>query len=159
MAEVENAPETPQEPAGSLVEATEVESVPETGSTPDAGTESVSEPSLDDLRSKVEQAATALRISEDLRQQLNSQLDDAEVRIKAAEVALERERVGRRHGLPDELMGFLRGESAEALEAEAKTLAKYATSGSVGLGTGGLDPTDYDDGGAVGRILRAQREF
>ncbi|MFG2684454.1 hypothetical protein [Streptomyces sp. NPDC048392] len=115
MAEVENTPETPQEPAGSLIEATEVESVPEAGSIPPAGTESVSEPSLDDLRAEVEQAAMALRTSEDLRQQLNSQLDDAEERVKAAEVALERERVGRRHGLPDELMEFLRGDSSEAL--------------------------------------------
>ncbi|MFC8708334.1 hypothetical protein ACFUCQ_00115 [Streptomyces sp. NPDC057197] len=159
MAEVENTPETPQEPAGSLVEAPEVEPVPEIGSTPQTGTESVSGPSLDDLRAEVEQSATALRTSEDLRQQLNSQLDDAEARVKAAELALERVQVAHKHGLPAELVGFLHGESAEALEAEAKTLAKYATSGNLGFGVGGLDPTDNDDGGAVGRILRAQREF
>ncbi|MFG2875086.1 hypothetical protein ACGFYU_08745 [Streptomyces sp. NPDC048337] len=156
MAEVENAPETPQEPATSLIEALEVESAPEVDSTPQAGTEG---PSLDELRANLESASTSLRTSEDLRQQLNSQLDDAETRVKAAEVALERERVGRRHGLPDELMGFLRGESAEELEAEAKILAKYAAVGRSGLGIGGLDPTDSSDGGAVGRILRAQREF
>ncbi len=156
MAEVENAPETPQEPATSLIEAPEVESASEVDSTPQAGTEG---PSLDGLQAELQQASTALRTSEDLRQNLNSQLDDAEARVKAAEVALERERVGRRHGLPDELMGFLRGESAEEVEAEAQTLAKYAAVGRSGLGIGGLDPTDSSDGGAVGRILRAQREF
>ncbi|MEV0119962.1 hypothetical protein AB0I16_00185 [Streptomyces sp. NPDC050703] len=158
MAEVENTPETPQEPAGSLVEAPEVESVPEAGSIPPAGTESVSEPSLDDLRAEVEQAATALRTSEDLRQQLNSQLDDAEERVKAAEVALERERVGRRHGLPDELMEFLRGDSAEALEAQAKKLAKYAAAGRSTLGYGGLEPFESHSNG-IEKILRNAREF
>ncbi|MFI1933839.1 hypothetical protein [Streptomyces sp. NPDC020330] len=158
MAEVENTPETPQEPAGSLIEAPEVEPVPEIGSTPQAGTESVSEPSLDDLRAEVEQSATALRTSEDLRQQLNSQLDDAEARIKAAEVALERERIGRRHGLPDELMEFLRGESAEALEAEAKTLSKYATADRSALGWGGLEPYARSSG-SIEKILRSAREF
>lgn len=160
MAEVENAPETPQEPAVSPGEVSEVELGPPAGRTSQNGAETVSEgPSLDDLKAELQQASTALRTSEDLRQNLNAQLDDAEARVKAAEVALERERVGRRHGLPDELMGFLRGESAEELEAEAKTLAKYAAVGRSGFGTGGLDPTDSSDGGAVGRILRAQREF
>ncbi|MFJ3632002.1 hypothetical protein [Streptomyces sp. NPDC090112] len=159
MAEVESTPETPQEPAASLIGAPEVESVPEVDSTPQAGTESVSEPSLDDLRAEVEQSATALRTSEDLRQQLNSQLDDAEARVKAAELALERVQVAHKHGLPAELVGFLRGESAEALEAEAATLAKHMGAGRSSLGTGGLDPNDSVSVGVVGRILRAQREF
>ncbi len=156
MAEVENMPETPQESAVSPSEGAEVGSVIEAGSAPDTGAEG---PSIDELRAELEQAATALRTSEDLRQQLNEQLDEAEARVKAAEVALERERFGRRHGLPDELMGFLRGESAEELEAEAKTLAKYAARSGSGLGTGGLDPTDSASIGSIERILRKSREF
>ncbi|QWQ42291.1 hypothetical protein KME66_15690 [Streptomyces sp. YPW6] len=159
MAEVENAPETPQEPAASPVGVSEAEFDPAAGSASQNGAEAISEgPSLDDLQAELQQAATALRTSEDLRQNLHSQLDDAEARVKAAEVALERERVGRRHGLPDELMGFLRGESAEELEAEAKTLAKYAAVGRSGLGTGGLDPTEPRSGG-IEKILRSAREF
>ncbi|MBT2400268.1 hypothetical protein [Streptomyces sp. ISL-100] len=156
MAEVENTPETPRESAGSPVEAPEVESVPEIDSTPPTGTEG---PSLDDLRAEVEQASSALRTSEDLRQQLNTQLDDAEARVKAAEVALERERAARRHGLPDELMPFLRGETAEELATEAATLAKYADARTSGLGMGGLDPNDSNSGGIVGRIIRKSREL
>ncbi|MFD4172512.1 hypothetical protein [Streptomyces anulatus] len=156
MADIENTPETPQEPALSPLEAPEVESIPEIGSIPETGTGG---PSLDDLRAQVEQASASLRTSEDLRQQLNSQLDDSEARVQAAEIALQRERVGRKHGLPDELMGFLRGETADALEAEAATLAKFAVSNYGYLGTGGLDPTDEDSDGVVGRILRKSREF
>ncbi|MFE5556233.1 hypothetical protein [Streptomyces sp. NPDC056544] len=156
MAEIENAPETPQEPAVSPHETSEVESVPEIGSAPEAGTEG---PSLDILRADLEQASTALRTSEDLRQHLNTQLDDAEARVKTAEAALERERAARRHGLPDELMQFLRGESAEELAAEAATLAKYASARGSGLGEGGLDPSDIGNGGVVARIIRKSREL
>lgn len=118
MAEDENTPETPQGPAVSLVEAPEGESVADIGSAPEAGTEG---PSLDDLQ---------------------AQLDDAEARVKAVEVTLERERAARRHGLADELVPFLRGESAEELATEAATLAKHATNGTgTGLGAGGLDPS------------------
>ncbi|MEI5036075.1 hypothetical protein RB201_35875 [Streptomyces sp. S1A(2023)] len=159
MADIENTPETPQEPAVSLIEAPEVEPAPEIGSTPEAGTESVPELSLDDLRAEVEQLSTALRTSEDLRQQFHSQVDDAEARVKAAEMALERERVARRYGLSDELVPFLRGESAEALETEAKTLSKHLSAGHSGLGTGGLDPNDSHSGGVVERLMRRAREF
>ncbi|MFJ8754703.1 hypothetical protein ACIREO_36135 [Streptomyces sp. NPDC102441] len=155
MADIENTPETPQEPAVSLIEAPEVESVPEIGSTPETGTE----PSLDGLRAELEMTANALRTSEDLRQQFHAQVDDAESRVKAAEMALERERVARRHGLSDELVPFLRGVSAEELEAEAQTLSKHLSAGSSGFGVGGLDPTDTNSGGVVSRIVRAQREF
>ncbi|MEU6286009.1 hypothetical protein [Streptomyces sp. NPDC046988] len=86
-------------------------------------------------------------------------MDDAETRVKAAEVALERVQVANKHGLPAELVGFLRGETAEALEAEAATLAKHMSAGGFGLGIGGLDPTDSGPTGVIGRILRAQREF
>ncbi|WP_231156506.1 hypothetical protein [Streptomyces sp. CNZ748] len=144
MAEVENTPETPQEPAVSPSEGAEVESVPEVDSTPQAGPEDVSA-ELEAARAEAETMRTAL--------------DAAKARAKAAELALERERVGRRHGLPDELVPFLRGETAEALEAEAKTLAKYAAGTRSGLGTGGLDPNDTQTGGSISRILRKSREF
>uniref|UniRef100_A0AAU2VSQ4 Uncharacterized protein n=1 Tax=Streptomyces sp. NBC_00008 TaxID=2903610 RepID=A0AAU2VSQ4_9ACTN len=140
MADIENTPETPQEPAVSPFESAEVEPVPEIGSAPETGSEG---PSLDDLRAELEQTATALRTSEDLRQQFHSQLDDAEARVNAAEMALERERAARAHGLPDELMPFLNGADSEALAAQAATLAKHMTASrdGGGLGTGGLDPT------------------
>lgn len=156
MADIENNTETPQEPAVSPLESAEVEPVPEIGSAPEAGSEG---PSLDGLRAELEQTANALRTSEDLREQFHSQLDDAEARVKAAEMALERERVARRYGLHDELVSFMRGESAEELEAEAKTLSKHLSAGYSGLGVGGLDPPESHSGGVVDRILRAQREF
>ncbi|MFD9473362.1 hypothetical protein [Streptomyces goshikiensis] len=156
MAEIENAPEAPQEPAGSPNEAPEVGSVPEIGSTSEVGTEG---PSLDGLRAELEQVSMSLRTSEDLRQQINAQLDDVEARVKTAETALERERAARRYGLPDDLMGFLRGESAEELAAEAATLAKYASARGSGLGEGGLDPSDSGNGGTVARIIRKAREL
>ncbi|WP_327358092.1 hypothetical protein [Streptomyces sp. NBC_01304] len=140
----------------SLPEAPEVESVTEIGSAPEAGIEG---PSLDSLRAELEQASTALRTSEDLRQQLNTQLDDAEARVKAAEVALERERVARRFSLPDELAGFLRGETAEDLAAEAETLSRFAPANGGVLGAGGLDPTDGAKGGFASKIAaRVQRD-
>ncbi|MBT2377304.1 hypothetical protein J7E90_07970 [Streptomyces sp. ISL-111] len=154
MADIENTPETPQEPTGSLVEAPEAGLVPETDSAPEAGSEG---PSLDDLRAELEQTATALRTSEDLRQQVHSQVDELEGRVKTAEMALERERAARAHGLPDELMPFLNGESSEELAAQAATLAKYADARVAGLGIGGLDPTDSNSGGAVERIIRRSR--
>ncbi|MDT0450949.1 hypothetical protein [Streptomyces hesseae] len=147
MAEVENTPETPQGAAVSPTEATEVESTPEVEVTPDAGAEGLSglTAELEASRAETEEMRTALA--------------EAESRAKAAEVALERERAARRNGLPDELVSFLRGESAEELAAEAATLAKYASAGSAGIGTGGLDPTDTGDGGIVARIVRKSREL
>ncbi|MFD9535581.1 hypothetical protein [Streptomyces sp. NPDC060010] len=133
-----------------------MELAPGVVSTPEGGAEGLS---LDGLRADLEQASLALRTSEDLRQQINSQLDDAEVRAKTAEAALERERAARRYGLPDELMSFLRGESAEELAAEAETLARYASARSSGLGEGGLDPTESGSGGVVERIIRKSREI
>lgn len=147
MAEVENTLETPQEAAGSPTEVSEVESVPEVDSAPDACTDRLSglTAELEASRAETEEMRTALT--------------EAESRAKAAEVALERERAARRNGLPDELVSFLRGETAEELAAEAATLAKYASAGSSGIGTGGLDPTDTGDGGIVARIVRKSREL
>ncbi|QPB09544.1 scaffolding protein [Streptomyces phage Sycamore] len=83
--------------------------------------------------------------------------DAAEAKAKAAQLELElnRERMARKHSIPDELMGMLR---ADSLEADAKALAAYVTARGSSLGTGGLDPTDNDDPKAEGEAL-ADRLF
>ncbi|MFE9253983.1 hypothetical protein [Streptomyces sp. NPDC006879] len=147
MAGVENMPEAPQGAAVSPTEATEVELAPEATPTPDTGADR-----LLGLTAELE----ASRAETD---EMRTALTEAASRAKAAEVALERERAARRNGLPDELVSFLRGETAEELAAEAATLAKYASAGISGIGTGGLDPTDKGDGGIVARIVRKSREL
>ncbi|QDQ14327.1 hypothetical protein [Streptomyces spectabilis] len=81
----------------------------------------------------------------------------AEARAKAAalELELNRERMARKYGLPDELMSMLRSDS---LEADAKALSQHITHKGSVLGTGGLDPTDNDDPKAEGEAL-ADRLF
>lgn len=83
--------------------------------------------------------------------------DATEAKAKAAQLELElnRERMARKHNIPDELLGMLR---ADSLEADAKALAAFATARGSGLGTGGLDPTDNDDPKAEGEAL-AERLF
>ncbi|MFD7016341.1 hypothetical protein [Streptomyces sp. NPDC059928] len=139
--------EMAQVPAVAVQEAPEVESASEVSPSPDGSAQGPLEATgeLDALRAEAEQMRGALA--------------DAESRAKAAELALERERAARSNGLPDELTGFLRGETAEELAAEAATLAKYATPHGAGIGSGGLDPTDSGDSGVVARIIRKSREF
>ncbi|WHM40254.1 hypothetical protein [Streptomyces sp. BPTC-684] len=151
MTEDEKIPETPQGSAVGLAETSEGESAPEITASPERAIEG---PSLDELRANLESVSAALRESEELRQQLDAQL-------KAAEVTLERERVARRYNLPDELAPFLRGESAEELEKEAATLAKYATAIHTNLGVGGLDPTDtfHSAGDVARRVNREARSW
>ncbi|WP_329022526.1 MULTISPECIES: hypothetical protein [Streptomyces] len=54
--------------------------------------------------------------------------------------------VARRFDLPDELAGRLRGESAEELEADAKALQSLLAPVAPPVLSGGLDPSDEDDG-------------
>jgi hypothetical protein len=73
----------------------------------------------------------------------------AEVRAENERLEHEvlRERVARRFELPDDLAARLQGATAEELEADAKTLKKYATpapSAPASL-AGGLDPSDDGD--------------
>lgn len=140
MTEYENASEAPQEPAS----GPEVEPVPEAELGPEGGAQGLSE--LEAARAET----AGIRVA----------LAEAELRAKMAEMTLERERVARRNGLPDELAEFLRGETAEELAVEAAKLAKFAGTGRSSLGTGGLDPSGMDMGsdGIVARIMRKSRE-
>lgn len=137
MAKPENTPETPQGPAVSAENVPEVESVPEAYSTPKTGAESftVDAVLVDELTAKLDTATGEL-------EQLRASVTELEARAVTAETALERERAARKHGLPDELVRFLRGTTPDELDAEAATLSKYAARSGSGLGTGGLDPTD-----------------
>lgn len=128
--------ETPQVPAVEPANASEVESVTDAGSTPETGAESFSADTalVDELTAKLDTATGEL-------EQLRASATGLEARALAAETALERERAARKHGLPDDLVGFLRGTTADELDAEAATLSKYAARSDSSLGTGGLDPT------------------
>lgn len=63
------------------------------------------------------------------------------------EAELLRERVARRFELPDDLAARLKGATAEELEADAKTLQKYAAPPPAAPASlaGGLDPSDDSD--------------
>lgn len=57
-------------------------------------------------------------------QKLQDQYEEAIGRASRAENDLARERVARKHGLDDDLLQFLTGETEEELEARAKVLAE-----------------------------------
>lgn len=84
-----------------------------------------------------------------------AEAEAAKAKAAALELELNRERMARKHSIPDELMGMLR---ADSLEADAKALAAFVTAKGSTLGTGGLDPTDNDDPQAEGEAL-ANRLF
>ena len=72
----------------------------------------------------------------------------AEYEQKHAELTLEisRERVARKHGLPDELAQRLRGSDEKELEADAELLKQFARPSRGGDDPkGGLDPSDALD--------------
>lgn len=72
-------------------------------------------------------AAERLRELEDAQkselERLQGQYEEALGAATRAQHELWRERAARRHGLDDELIGFLTGESEEALDEAAKVLA------------------------------------
>lgn len=86
----------------------------------------------------------------------------AEIRAQnaALEAAIVREKVARKHELPDELAELLKGSTEEELTAHAKSLAKYATPHVPETLSGGLDPSDNEgafDPVALAREARARR--
>ncbi|MGW1836962.1 hypothetical protein [Streptomyces sp. NPDC002067] len=86
----------------------------------------------------------------------------AEVKTKNAE--LERTvlvgSVARRFELPDEFASRLRGDTAEELEADAKTLRSLLAPAAPAALAGGLNPSDEDDGEMDPRALaRRSRRF
>lgn len=81
----------------------------------------------------------------------------AKAELAATHLALETERIANRHGLPDELRGVLKGDTAEEIEAHAAILGKYVTSPKVDPSelSGGLNPGD-DEGPLDPRALARQ---
>lgn len=65
-------------------------------------------------------------------------------------------KVAGKHRLPAELAELLKGEDEAALEAHAKALAKFATPAPPTSLSGGLDPSDDDDGEIDPRKLAAK---
>lgn len=63
-------------------------------------------------------------------QRLQEATEDALGRAARAEHELWRERAARRHGLDDELVGYLHGETEDELDTAAKTLAAKITAGA-----------------------------
>lgn len=76
------------------------------------------------------------------------QVEAAVEEIKTENARLAREllvtRVASKHELPAELADLLKGDDEAALEAHAKTLAKYAGSSEPENLSGGLNPTGGD---------------
>lgn len=98
----------------------------------------------------------------DAEQQLETRVGE----LTVAQADLERrvlvEQAARKHALPDDLAALVQGADADAIEAHASTLAKYAA-GPVESGplSGGLNPSDSDEGGfdpvAVAMAARSSR--
>ena len=70
---------------------------------------------LNELNDKLKDAKTPEEVQE--------LIPDNEDKVTKATLAAERERAGRRHKLPDELVALLQGNTAEELDAHAKTLS------------------------------------
>ncbi|MGY4952113.1 hypothetical protein [Streptomyces nigrescens] len=85
----------------------------------------------------------------------------ATARVAELETDLHRERLARTYRLPDVLAARVTGETEEAREADAKALAEAFHTRSVGLGRGGLDPsektTPKDPAALAGLIPRRRR--
>lgn len=114
---------------------------------------------LEKVRSEAAGYRTRLR---DVEQQLETRVSE----LTSAQSDLERQvliaQAARRHQLPDDLAALVQGADAEAIEAHAATLARYAGgTHEPGPVSGGLNPTDTDEGGfdpvAVALAARAAR--
>ncbi|MGA4948606.1 hypothetical protein [Streptomyces lydicamycinicus] len=85
----------------------------------------------------------------------------ATARVAELETDLHRERLARKYRLPDVLAARVTGETEEAREADAKGLADAFHTRAVGLGRGGLDPsektTPKDPAALAGLIPRRRR--
>ena len=150
-------------------------STEDTGSTPEAGAEntdagSQSEagseaPKEDDLpdhwRNELSSARNdAARYRNRLREaeqrlegaksadEFEAAVAEYKTQLANLETDLARERVARKHNLPDDLAARLKGANEEEMEADAKTLAAYikpSRPAPVTTPGGGLDPSDSGD--------------
>ena len=146
--------EQPTDESPESTEATELDELPEWArkKLTKANTEAAS------YRTRLREAEA--RLSE---AKTPEELDAAVADIKAKNTELEHQllvaQIAHRHELPDDLAARLKGATAEELEADAKSLAKYATGKPPASLAGGLDPTDDDvfDPVAEARKARAAR--
>ena len=94
------------------------------------------------LREAEQQLGNAKTVEE-----FQSAVADVRTENQRLEHELLRERVARRFELPDDLAARLKGATAEELEADAKTLQKYAAPAPAAPASlaGGLDPSDDSD--------------
>lgn len=100
----------------------------------------------------------------DLEQQISditSKLQDAEDQKSAASLAVLRMRVGRKHGLPDELVDRLQGNDEAAIEEDAQRLAAVArTDGTRNpLGAGHGSAASNPSGDAMTPAQRMSRAY
>lgn len=159
--------ETPQTPAA----GTSGEEKPAEGATPPAGEETPN-PSetqapagtaedelpewarkeLTKVRGEAASYRTRLRDAETKLSDAKSseEFEAALAKVKAQNAALERSillaNVARKYELPDALAARLTGNTADELEADAKTLQALVTPPAPQSLSGGLDPSDGDDG-------------
>ncbi|MQS38881.1 hypothetical protein [Streptomyces katsurahamanus] len=148
-AETEETPETPEEkPQEPAQEPVSEEPTKET--TPPAPTPEKPAQGSEETSTATAKAEAAEKLAA-----------EATAKAAALEVELNRERIARKHGIPDDLVPFLR---AESLEVDAKVFSDRLMSRGSSLGIGGLDPTDnadpVSDGTALAdRILSKNNPF
>ncbi len=145
-------------PEAKPTEETKPEAKPEDTKPSETPQTPVSEPKSEtpakETTPKPEAAQTPVQ-GDDEATKAKAEADAAKTEAANLKLELERERMARKYGVPDELIPMLR---AGSVEADAKALTTYAGRGSS-LGTGGLDPTDTDnDPKAEGKRL-AERLF
>jgi hypothetical protein len=111
-------------------------------------------------RTRLRDAETKLGSAKTV-EEFETAVTDLKTANERLEAELLRERVARKFDLPDDLAGRLHGATVEELEADAKALAKYASTPATPPGSlsGGLDPSDDDvfDPVAEARKARAAR--
>lgn len=141
VAEVETPAETPtvevvheEEPKE---EAEAAEGEPQVEEEDFSGKYEAVKSELDALTSRLAEAEAKATEGESFRTELESLKTSAAAR----ELALTKQVVGIRHGLPADLIDRLTGDDEAALTEDAKKLAGFVRNSSADLGTGGLDPS------------------
>lgn len=169
--ETEGTPEHVPDPAtgaGDTVQpsATEepaAESAVESGERDEAGLPDWARAELTSVR---KEAAKYRIAAKELRESLSKakspeDFEAATARVAELETELHRERLARKYRLPDALAGRVSGETEEARDADARALAEAFHTRAVGLGRGGLDPsektTPKDPATLAGLIPRRRR--
>jgi len=93
-------------------------------------------------------------------EEVEAAVADLTAKLEASETALVRERVLRKHPLPDELAELLQGKDEAELIAHAKKLSKFAPSEEEpdddARLRGGLDPKDDNEFDAVAEARKAR---